>query len=62
MMVAVLEVSMVWVDGMGALGSGSQAGVCSAVSGSESELEASWGRVWAASKMEEEQGWIPAVV
>lgn len=53
---------MVWVDGMGALGSGSQAGVCSAVSGSESELEASWGRVWAASKMEEEQGWIPAVV
>lgn len=57
-MVLVLAVSMVWPSGIGAFGSGSQAGVCSA----DSESESLWECGCAASKMEEEQGCIPAVV
>lgn len=57
-MALVLAASMVWPSGIGAFGSGSQAGVCSA----DSESESLWEFVCAASNMEEEQGCIPAVV
>lgn len=56
MMVSVLAVSMVCPSGRGLVGSGPQGGVCS------SSPSLSWEDGWAASKMEEEQGWIPAVV
>lgn len=58
MMLLVLAASIVWPSGIGASGSGSQAGVCSG----DSESESLWVCGCAASKMEEEQGCIPAVV
>lgn len=61
MMVAVLagEDDASWAGA--AAGSGSQGGVCAAGE-SESESESSGEVGLVASKMEEEQGWIPAVV
>lgn len=56
MMASVLLASTVWPSGSGASGSGPQAGVCSPSPSSSWE----WG--WAVSKMDEEQGWMPAVV
>lgn len=56
MMVSVLVVSIACPSGMGLVGSGPQAGVCS----SSPSLSCEDG--WAASKIDEEQGWIPAVV
>lgn len=56
-MASVLAGSVVWLSGTGASRSGPQGGVCS-----DADSGSSWECGWAASNMEEEQGWIPAVV
>ena len=56
MMVFVLAGSVAPSSGIGWVGSGSQAGVCSS-----SEWSSSWWRGCEARKMELLQGWIPAV-